>query len=664
MPAPTFDLSTTGTDPKVTTSQLLKLGIDAVAAALYEEIGSIATSLRPAGNWDASGGAFPAGSEAGTYYLVDTAGTVDDESFAIGDWLIPLSADASTDTYAGAWIRGDYSKVLGQVYSSAFTPSYSDAAEMLADSKLKDGRQATLNGETFLIDRDSTLTDNGDTVRIMTDGGGGRAVSLRTSMTEAQFAADRRPQAFWTAQDNPIITITDLGYRLQPDAGSTDRTNVAAAKFRALPDELGKYGAGQFSILPATAAPTPTANATSFQTWIDNHPLHSTVSIPNWEIPLGGAINVGQRNIEGQGHASKLTFSGVDAATDLITIDGVSGGSAARSGQARHLLIDATGVGQDVIRFTGGIRAGAESVQVIGGGRDAFHFEQSAAFKYFEGAFLDNCESWSAGRHGLGIRLAPFGASTVQFFNKSLFRNSRLTSSAVSEMGIYLEDDAGSVTTKLGGGMLFYDFHCQNFGVPVSATRKATSIFIQRGASSVATIDLMHFTGGTNEFDGAGGNYGIEVNDLGAGTPIVSELRDDWTNLFGFNSSWFDYSQPPPAWVSAFTIKSFRGVLSNQSLRQFGTQSDQANKTNIGAGASATLFNAERQGQTWLVSGRSASNTGSYAYGLVLGHSTPSFVSIAQAGNLTLSISGTDVLANNGGGAPITINWAAVPIML
>jgi hypothetical protein len=112
MPAPEFTLPTTGTSPKVATRLGLEASINAVSQALFDQIGAISTGLKPAGNWDASGGSFPSGAERGTYYVVNVAGTVDGAAFAIGDWLIPLVDGPETGTYAGNWFRGDYSKVV------------------------------------------------------------------------------------------------------------------------------------------------------------------------------------------------------------------------------------------------------------------------------------------------------------------------------------------------------------------------------------------------------------------------------------------------------------------------------------------------------------------------------------------------------------------------
>ncbi|WP_282026871.1 hypothetical protein [Limimaricola cinnabarinus] len=118
MPAPKASLQVNGSNPKSTTVGFLEAMVNAISQALYDQIGAIATGLEPAGNWDASSGAFPSGSDKGTYYVVSTAGTVDGQSFAVGDWLIPLKNNASTSNYANNWFRADYSKVVPRNYTT------------------------------------------------------------------------------------------------------------------------------------------------------------------------------------------------------------------------------------------------------------------------------------------------------------------------------------------------------------------------------------------------------------------------------------------------------------------------------------------------------------------------------------------------------------------
>lgn len=112
MTAPNFVLPVTGTDPKLVTKTMFEEAINAGFQELYDEVSAISTGLSPAGAWSAASGSFPAGAARGTYYIVSTAGTTGGQTFAVGDWLIPLVNLPSTSTYAGNWTRGDYSKIV------------------------------------------------------------------------------------------------------------------------------------------------------------------------------------------------------------------------------------------------------------------------------------------------------------------------------------------------------------------------------------------------------------------------------------------------------------------------------------------------------------------------------------------------------------------------
>lgn len=127
MAAPTYRLPVTGSARPLTSRAAHEAAVQAVADALYAELGAIATGLRLAGNWDASSGAFPENATRGSYYLVSAAGTVDEQVFAVGDWLVPLVNDASTSSFAGQWARGEYSKVVKRVYEDV--PALQASAE-------------------------------------------------------------------------------------------------------------------------------------------------------------------------------------------------------------------------------------------------------------------------------------------------------------------------------------------------------------------------------------------------------------------------------------------------------------------------------------------------------------------------------------------------------
>lgn len=136
MPLPIFGLTTTGTDPKLSTRQLLEADVNTVVASLYHEISAVVGGLNPRGSWDASAGTFPSGTAKGDYYIVSVAGTVDSQVFVIGDWLISLTADASTSTFAADWFRAEYSLIDSDQFSAIAAAAAASAASALASETL------------------------------------------------------------------------------------------------------------------------------------------------------------------------------------------------------------------------------------------------------------------------------------------------------------------------------------------------------------------------------------------------------------------------------------------------------------------------------------------------------------------------------------------------
>lgn len=225
MPAPIFRLPATGVDPKVTTKQLLENNVNAVLSALYGEIATIATGLNPRGGWDASSGAFPSGSKKGDYWIVSDAGTMDEQGFIVGDWLVALANNASTSTYAENWFRADYSTVTPKEYATI-----ADLA--LADDAIDGMTKAVVRGfngerEYFTYVAGGTLP----TSDLVVDGVGGQWVSKRTVYADfAELDGDVRSFYDGTALnviagdayrvvsiDQDITLSGGLGVNLVPD---------------------------------------------------------------------------------------------------------------------------------------------------------------------------------------------------------------------------------------------------------------------------------------------------------------------------------------------------------------------------------------------------------------------------------------------------------------
>lgn len=116
------------------TNNVAKLSdLNADLAGLDAKIDAISTGNRAAGNFDASAGTFPLGSNTGTFYVTSVAGTVDGEAFAVGDLIWPLIADASTSTFEGNWARGDISALFPAGFPVRF---FGTVAELFADNTM------------------------------------------------------------------------------------------------------------------------------------------------------------------------------------------------------------------------------------------------------------------------------------------------------------------------------------------------------------------------------------------------------------------------------------------------------------------------------------------------------------------------------------------------
>lgn len=94
---------------------------DSILSAIEKLNGNIAAlsgGIIIKGSWDASSGVFPGSgsAKAGWQYIVDGPGTVDGVSFKDGDTVTALVDNASTTTYAGNWLIGDYTDEVLSVF--------------------------------------------------------------------------------------------------------------------------------------------------------------------------------------------------------------------------------------------------------------------------------------------------------------------------------------------------------------------------------------------------------------------------------------------------------------------------------------------------------------------------------------------------------------------
>lgn len=80
-------------------------GLESSLSAITQQVVAAAAGLRMRGPWSAASGAFPTGAAVGDSWHVSVAGTVGGESFAVGDQVVALVANAAPTTFAGNWFR-------------------------------------------------------------------------------------------------------------------------------------------------------------------------------------------------------------------------------------------------------------------------------------------------------------------------------------------------------------------------------------------------------------------------------------------------------------------------------------------------------------------------------------------------------------------------------
>lgn len=447
-----------------------------------------------------------------------------------------------------------------------------------------------------------------------------------------------------TSSDSPAEVITRGGVRLATT-----------------PDAFGHRPLAAFDLAPAQAIPDPVSNASAFQSWIDTHAELATLTLPAWQVPLGKPIDFGKRSVSGQGHLTRLTFSGLKHYEDAVTIGSGTGRVGGRAGKLAGLVVDMQDTGRDGVRFVGGLGCGAAFISVENVGRDAFHFEQDANNRFFERAFLEDCEAREVGRYGLCIRLAPFGLDDVQFFNKSRFRDIRLTNCRLADIGILLEDNNGpSSRTKIGGGIKFDNFHAQFRGP--GTLRKGCAVYVERSATSDAFIDWITFEDCTFEwnFDEGNANHNgaLKVVNKNGSAPLIYDFTDKMTILTNY-FRWWDYNKDPAPVMHTYQVRNPQlGIYTNMPERELGTPSGKPGTLAVPASGARDLFDASEAGTVWIVTARTAFSSANRVTALAYGGSSPELDTLVQTGRLSLQTSGATVQATNSGTSDVNVYWS------
>jgi len=137
---PEFALPVQDADPKRTTKEALDTAINSqVIAPLWDRIDGLSNGVTYIGEWDASSGAFPAGTSVGDVYRVSVAGTVGGEAFTVNDRLISLVDGASTSVFAGNWDHADSNSDIAPVEADVAALQSANPTVLLENGAVGDG---------------------------------------------------------------------------------------------------------------------------------------------------------------------------------------------------------------------------------------------------------------------------------------------------------------------------------------------------------------------------------------------------------------------------------------------------------------------------------------------------------------------------------------------
>lgn len=209
--------------------------------------------------WDAT--EFPGAgvAQAGWSYIVTTAGTVDGVDFSVGDRILAITNNASTSTYAGNWLKLDYTDQVSSVFGRtgavvAETGDYdADQISETASNKIMTAAERTnLANQSGTNTGDQTITLTGD---VTGSGTGSFAATIandavtnakaanmaqNTMKGRADAAGTGDPTDLTIAQVLAVLGLDDGGSDLFPDrlrytrsynVNSTDLNDLTTSGF-------------------------------------------------------------------------------------------------------------------------------------------------------------------------------------------------------------------------------------------------------------------------------------------------------------------------------------------------------------------------------------------------------------------------------------------------
>ena len=266
-----------GTTASFTTAQETKLGYITVTQAvdldaIEARVNELDAAVILKGGWDASVGTFPGAgvAQAGWSYIVTVAGTVDGVAFSINDRVLAYTDNASTTTYAGNWLKLDYTDQVLSVAGRTGTVT-------LTASDITD---ASANGRSLLTAADYSAMR---TLLSLVPGTNVQAYDAElAAIAGLTSAADTLPY-FTGAGTAGTTTLTTFGRSLIDDADSSAaRTTLGLV--------IGTNVQAQNTYLSQIAALTdPNANRILF--WNDTNNAFEFLTIGSNLSISGSTLN-------------------------------------------------------------------------------------------------------------------------------------------------------------------------------------------------------------------------------------------------------------------------------------------------------------------------------------------------------------------------------------
>jgi hypothetical protein len=191
------------------------------ATAAQNVLNSLGSVMQITGTWDASGGSFPSEQPSGdpvkkgNGFVVSASGTVDGVEFnaSPADMLVALKDDPATDTYAGNWLKMDFSDLVSSVagLKGAITQSALEAA--LTGLMPKTGGNFT-SGIGFGSSVGTSPTDVSKHIALW-----GSTFGIAVSAQQLNFIGDSAVKHSWYSNGVLLAQLSSSGLKVGAPTG-------------------------------------------------------------------------------------------------------------------------------------------------------------------------------------------------------------------------------------------------------------------------------------------------------------------------------------------------------------------------------------------------------------------------------------------------------------